>query len=113
MAAPIRVLIPGDSQDPEILGLALAYAQEIAKKAEVRDVVLLTHTKDQLRHTELAQNLGENVAKALLAGRAVSLPSGSTLRYGTLATLRYDRPGRRTPGRLTAMSATKATENDR
>jgi hypothetical protein len=89
MAAPIRVLIPGDSQDPEVLGLALAYAQEIAKKAEVRDVVLVTHTKDQLRHTGLAQNLGEDVAKALLAGRAVSLPSGSTLRYGTLTTLRY------------------------
>lgn len=89
MAAPIRVLIPSDSQESETVGLALAYAQEIAKKVEARDVLLVTHTKDQLRHTGLAQNLGENAAKALLAGRAVSLPSGATLRYGTLATLRY------------------------
>ncbi|MBX3562613.1 MAG: hypothetical protein KF780_12480 [Sphingomonas sp.] len=89
MAPPIRVLIPGDSQQSEALGLALAYAQEIAKKADAPNVLLVTHTKDQLRHTGLAANLGENAAKALLAGRGVSLSSGAILRHGTLATLRY------------------------
>ncbi len=89
MAAPIRVLIPGDSQEPETLGLALAYAQEIAKKQEARDVLLVTHAKGQLRHTGLAANLGENAARALLDGRGVALASGATLRHGTLATLRY------------------------
>jgi hypothetical protein len=89
MAAPIRVLIPGDSQEPEVLGLALAYAQEIAKKAEAREVLLVTHAKGQLRHTGLAANLGETVTRALLGGREVKLPSGATLRHGTLATLRY------------------------
>lgn len=94
MATPIRVLIPIDSQAPEALALALGYAQEIAKKVGTSDIILLTHTKHQLRHTGLASNLGDAVAKALLAGRNVPLPSGATLRYGTLQTLRYmsDRP---------------------
>lgn len=89
MSAPIRVLIPGDSQEPEVFALALAYAQEIAKRAETRDVLLVTHANDQLRLTGLAANLGENTAKALLDRREVPLPSGAMLRHGTLATLRY------------------------
>lgn len=89
MAAPIRVLIPDDSQEPETLGLALAYAKEIATKADARDILLVTHSKGQLRHTGLGANLGDNASKALLDGRAVSLSSGATLRHGTLATLRY------------------------
>lgn len=89
MATPIRVLIPIDSQESEALRLALGYAQEICKKAASRDVLLVTHTKDQLRHTPLADHLGTNASKALLAGRSVPLPSGAALRHGTVATLRY------------------------
>jgi hypothetical protein len=89
VVAPIRVLIPGDSQEPEVLGLALAYAQEIAKKSEARDVILVTHTKGQLSDTGLASNLGAKVTKALLSGREVSLNTGAKLRHGTTATLRY------------------------
>ena len=89
MTTPIRVLVPNDSQDPEALALALAYAQEIVRKVGSTDILIITHTKDQLRHTGLGANLGENAAKALLAGRQASLSSGATLRHGTLATLRY------------------------
>jgi hypothetical protein len=89
MPARIRVLIPGDSQEAETLQLALLYAQEIAKKAEARDVLLVTHGKSQLRHTGLARNLGDRAAKALHDGRGVPLPSGATLRHGTPGTLRY------------------------
>lgn len=89
MNQPIRVLIPIDCQDPEALMLSLAYAQEIGKKTSTRDILLVTHAKDQLRHTPLADNLGAIATKALLAGRPASLPSGATLRHGTLATLRY------------------------
>ena len=89
MTSPIRVLIPGDSQDPDTLSIAIAYAQEIAKKEGTQDILLITHTKGQLRHSDLSTNLGAAAAKALDAGRAVSLSSGATLRHGTLATLRY------------------------
>lgn len=89
MVAMIRVLVPGDSQEAESVELSLAYAQEIAKKTGARDVLLLTHTKAQLRHTGLAASLGEKASKALLAGREVALSSGATLRHGTLATARY------------------------
>lgn len=89
MAAPIRVLIPSDSQEPETLRLALACAQEIAKKAGTSDVLLVTHSKSQLGRTDLTSNLGERASRALLDGREVALPSGAALRHGALTTLRY------------------------
>lgn len=89
MSIPIRALIPSDSQDAPTLQLALGYAQEIARKEKVQDVLLVTHAKAQLQHTGLATALGAPAVKALLAGRQVALASGATLRHGTMATLRY------------------------
>ena len=51
MSAPIRALISTDSQEAETLSLALGYAQEIARKEKVSDVLLVTHAKAQLQHT--------------------------------------------------------------
>lgn len=89
MASPIRVLIPVDSQEPEAWGLALAYAEQIAEHTGSQDIVLVTHAKEQLRHTGLAEHMGAATAKALAAGKPVALSSGATLRHGTLFTLRY------------------------
>ncbi|HEX8623309.1 MAG TPA: hypothetical protein VF718_15175 [Allosphingosinicella sp.] len=89
MAAPIRILIPGDSQEPETLRLALACAQQIARTARSADILLVTHATSQLRHTPLAAHLGEDRARALLDGLELPLPSGATLRHGTIASLRY------------------------
>lgn len=90
MSSPVRIVIPIDSDDPEAWSYAAGYADAIAKQAasDVRDVVLLTHTKQQLKHTSLASHMGEAAAKALLAGRTLSLPSGHQLRHATLQTLR-------------------------
>lgn len=89
MPKPIRVVIPTDSQDPAAWKQAVGYAQAIGGKAEpaVEDYVLLTHTKDQLRHTSLAAHLGNAVVKALNAGRTVKMPAGGVLRHATLQTL--------------------------
>jgi hypothetical protein len=89
MKLPVRVLLPIDSQSAETVEMAIAYAQEICKSTATKDVLLITHTKDQLRHTALGEHLGAVVVKALIGGRSVPLSTGATLNHGTLATLRY------------------------
>lgn len=73
--------------DPQSWKLALGCADEMARKHSVESVVLLTHTKDQIRHTSLATSLGEKLAKILDKGGTVALPSGAKLRHATKQTI--------------------------
>lgn len=88
MPDPIRVLIPLDTDLPDTLGLALSYATKATTETNAREVLLLTHTKDQIRYTSLADHLGA-AAKALATGKPVSLSAGLTLRHATRQTLKY------------------------
>jgi hypothetical protein len=86
---PIRLVIPIDSDDPDAWSFAIGYAQAIGKQAQpaAKDHVLLTHGKQQLKHTSLAGHMGDAAAKALIANRTVELPQGAQLRHATLQTL--------------------------
>lgn len=88
MPDPTRVLIPFDTDLPDTLGIALSSASQVAAASKAREILLLTHTKDQLRYTSLADQLGAT-AKALVGGQAVSLSTGLTLRHATRQTLKY------------------------
>lgn len=90
MSRPVRVVIPISSDDPEAWSYATGYADAIVEQlpTEVRDVVLLIHTKQQLQHTSLAAHLGDAASKKLLAGATVPLQSGRQLRHATFQTLR-------------------------
>lgn len=89
MAEPIRLVIPIDSDDPDAWSFALGYAEAIGTQAKppASDYVLLTHGKQQVKHTSLAGHLGDAAAKALHANRTVGIPSGQQLRHATLQTL--------------------------
>ena len=89
MTKIIRVLVPLDSQDEQTFGLALAYAEQIAKAAGVANVILLTHNKGQLDGTSLSRLLGPAASKALIKGKTTSLSWGGRLHAETMKTLRY------------------------
>jgi hypothetical protein len=88
MAEIIRVLVPLDSHSSEALQIAIGYAKAICEKAGISDVILLTHTKQQLDHTSLSRLLGERVVRALAKG-PVGLGSGVSLHAETMRTLRW------------------------
>lgn len=89
MTKTVRVLIPLDSQDAQTLKYALAYAEKIAARAKVSDVILLTHTKTQLDGPGLSQGLGPTAAKALSKGTTFNLHWGGKLHAETIRTLEY------------------------
>ncbi|MGA0565682.1 hypothetical protein ACO2RV_25025 [Ancylobacter sp. VNQ12] len=89
MTKIIRILVPLDSQDEQTFGLALAYAEQIAKATGVVETILLTHTKGQLDGTGLSRFLGPAASKALIKGKAVSLSWGGKLRGETIKTLGF------------------------
>ena len=86
-----RVVVPVDSMDVTSWQLAAAYAKKIASETSPRanDIVLLTHTKNQLDHTSLAGHLGPGASKALSKGMKFNLGDGTALRHVTLRTLGY------------------------
>ncbi|MHC2001831.1 hypothetical protein ACYQR9_15530 [Methylobacterium sp. CM6241] len=90
MPNPTRIVVPIDSQDPSAWAHALAYAYAIGARGqpEVRDYILLTHGKQQLKSTSLAGHVGAQEAKTLLGNAVVPLPTGGQLRHATLQTLR-------------------------
>ncbi|WP_374469536.1 hypothetical protein [Phenylobacterium sp.] len=88
MTPPIRVLVPVDAYDAESFRLALGYAQKICEKVGSQDVILLTHTKNQLSHTSLSRFLGPAALKALDKG-AMALSWGGRLSARTMKTFRY------------------------
>lgn len=90
MTKPIRVLVPVDSQNAEALNLALGYAREICDKVgpDVRDIILLVHSKHQLEHTSLSRSLGAAYVKALSKG-PIALSGDGRLHAETIKTLRY------------------------
>jgi hypothetical protein len=89
MSSTIRVLIPLDSQEEQTFGLALAYAEQIAKARHATDVILLTHTKGQLDSTSLSRFLGPTASRALVGGKTARLSWGGALRSETTNTLRH------------------------
>lgn len=91
MADVARVVVPIDTMDQDSWLVAAAYAVKIAtdSKPASTDVVLLTHTKQQLDHTSLANHLGLAGAKALSKGNRANLGNGVILRHETLRTLGY------------------------
>ena len=90
MPNPTRIVVLIDSQDPSAWAHALGYAGAIGSRAQpsVREYILLTHGKQQLKSTSLAGHVGAQAAKALLGNTAVPLQSGGQLRHATLQTLR-------------------------
>ncbi len=91
---PIRIVAATDGYQDDALGLALSYVGAVlrARSLTSSDVVLLTHTKQQLSGTSLASMLGSSATKALLAGKPLGIPSGN-LRHVTLRTMSNIRPG--------------------
>lgn len=89
---PFRVVVPTDSRDSTAWSEALGSAAAIQQNAppSERDVILLTHTKQQL--SSLAAHIGANNAKALLVNRDVPF-SGGRLRHASLQTLRGSAAG--------------------
>lgn len=94
MTNPTRVVVPIDDMEAESWDVAVGYAREIARRSKppVTDIVLLTHTKGQLRGTSLENHIGSAAAKALSAGRRVGLGDEWALRHETLQTLRFSAP---------------------
>jgi len=86
MTAPIRILLPLDSQSNETFRSALGYAKGLCKKTGASDVILLTHTKNQLNHTSLAGFLGDNTLRELSKG-PVGLGDDIRLRSETMRTI--------------------------
>lgn len=91
MSTPARVLVPIDDSDPSALVIALGYAKAIAQRGTPRTdkIVLLTHTKEQLRGTSLERHLGVQAAKALASNQAVRVGEDLMLHHATLKTLRF------------------------
>jgi hypothetical protein len=91
MTAVTRALVALDSHDPEAWQVAVTLADKLCSESggAIRDVVLLIHTKAQLKHTDLANHMGAAQAKALDSGQALSMPSGAQLRCETVRTLSY------------------------
>ncbi len=86
----IRIRVPIDSQEPQAWQAAWSYADAIAQRSDPpgEDVILLTHTKQQL--AILARgSMTAATFKALNGGKSVPLPSGATLRAETLRPLRF------------------------
>jgi len=85
-----RVLIPIDSQNAESWSYALAYAEKmIEPRQNSANVVLLVHTKNQIRSTGLSSHIGSPQVKILNSGKPLTLPSGAQLQLKTLKTLGY------------------------
>jgi hypothetical protein len=83
-----RVLVPIDSAQLAAWQTAIAAADAICAQAgpPLPEVILLTHTKQQLKGTTLAGHLG-TMAKSLAAGQSATLPCGAVLRAETLQTI--------------------------
>ncbi len=91
MPEPTRVIVPIDDSKPEALGTSLGYAKMVAQRATPRtdNIILLTHTKQQLRSTSLERHLGVQASKALAANKAVGIGDGFLLQHETMQTLRF------------------------
>jgi len=91
MPEPTRVIVPIDDSKPEALGISLGYAKMVAQRATPRtgNIILLTHTKQQLRSTSLESHLGAQASKALAANKAVGIGDGFMLQHETMQTLRF------------------------
>jgi len=84
----IRVLVPLDSHSTEAFQTALGYANAICEQTGAADIILLTHTKNQLGHTALSTMLGDRAIRALGKG-PVFLDSGVRFHAETMRTLSW------------------------
>lgn len=85
-----RIVVPLDAQDPASWRAALTCADAICSSATptVKSVLLLTHAKNQLKHTALHNHIGDRLARILDQGGELPLPSGAKLRHVTMKTAR-------------------------
>jgi hypothetical protein len=86
-----RVFLPIDGYDPNSWPLAILCAEQInaAHAPPVSDVVLLLHQQSILAHSSLSGFMGDQIVKALRAGKPVRLPSGALLRLETKRTISH------------------------
>ncbi len=84
-----RIIVAEDAYADHAVPLALAYANKIAETEGIGepDIVLLTHTKAQLRSGAIASALGSRFAKALADNKRVNLETGGTIRNETMKTM--------------------------
>lgn len=86
MSEIVRALVPLDSHSTEAFQTAFGYANAICEKTGATDIIVLTHTKQQLVHTSLSRLLGVGTVRALAKG-SVTLGSGVRLHAETMLTL--------------------------
>src|SRR3546814_20184856 len=86
MSEIVRALVPLDSHSTEAFQTAFGYANAICEKTGATDIIVLTHTKQQLDHTSLSRLLGVGTVRALAKG-SVTLGSGVRLHAETMRTL--------------------------
>lgn len=91
MVKPKRIFLPIDGYDPNSWPLAIHCAEQInaAHAPPVSDVVLLLHQQSILAHSSLSGFMGDQIVKALRAGKPVRLPSGAALRMETKRTISH------------------------
>ena len=80
-----RIVVPIDSQNPMAWKVAAVCADYFCLHSTADKILLLTHTKEQLRRTVLATHIGP-AAKTLAANGELVMPSGAALRHVTRQT---------------------------
>lgn len=87
----IRVIVPDEKQDQASIIQAFRYVKEICEKKAglIQEIVLFIPTKTQVRHTDLANALGDKVSRTLENGGSVELISGIPMKLETIKTLRW------------------------
>ena len=83
-----RIIVVDDAKRVDTLKMALAYSVKLGDA--VHAVILLTHTKSQLFHTSLADDLGQAVTKSLSDGKPVNFGPSHSISHRTLQTLKHN-----------------------
>lgn len=80
-----RVLVPIDSYTSDSWNYAIAYALKITETSDTSaNIVILVHTKNQIKSTSLESHIGASNAKSLGSGKSLNIQS----RKVSLETLR-------------------------
>lgn len=89
MPAPARYIIPDHRVGSQSLKVAMAFALSALENAGIAkgDLVLVTPTKGNLKHTTLAAELGEITARKVEKREVLPIDPGHNLRYATPRTL--------------------------
>ena len=84
-----RYLVPANGPEVEPIKTAFAFLEKLYENIKSpKNAILLIPTKRNIQGTTLETALGTNIAKALIKGESVKLPSGVNLRLETQQTFR-------------------------